>query len=277
MKFNLTVTEEHMTDIAIARCGTEACKPSHHFGPGVRDHYQIHYIHSGKGFYEIGGERFELSEGQIFTIFPNTTVYYKADKDNPWVYTWIGFSGFSAADFISKAGLSVTSPCCDVSKSRDIKWCFEYVRNMAVSSKGREITLIGLLVFFFGVLMDLMAEKNPQTAETRQKEYVRRAVEYITENYYKKITIEDIANEVGKNRSYLGSLFTKICGMSPQDYLIKYRMDKACELLKNHRLQIGEIANSVGYSDQLLFSRMFKKTKGVSPRTYRTNYIKNMT
>lgn len=273
MKFNFKVTEEHMTDIAIARCGTEECKPSHFFGPGVRDHYQIHYIHSGKGHYQVGGRRYDLTAGQVFVIFPDEMMYYEADKDEPWTYTWIGFSGFSAAEFIQKAGLSVTTPYFDVSCSPDIKWCFEYVRSMAVNMRGRETMLIGLLVFFFGCLMDLSAQKEPQTAEKKQLDYVRRAVEYIVANYYQHITVEDIARAVGKNRSYLGSLFTKVCGVSPQDYLIKYRIDKACELLKNHDLQIGEIATSVGYSDQLLFSRMFKKVKGICPRTFRNSAI----
>ncbi|WP_258535754.1 helix-turn-helix transcriptional regulator [Bacillus sp. 03113] len=58
-------------------------------------------------------------------------------------------------------------------------------------------------------------------------------------------------------------------GYSPQEYLLRIRMKKACELLQVHDLSIRQVGISVGYKDQLLFSRMFKKIVGVSPIHYR--------
>ena len=91
----------------------------------------------------------------------------------------------------------------------------------------------------------------------------------INNNYSSNIKISDIAKYVGLNRSYFSNLFTKTLGISPQEYLLSLRIEKACTLLEDLQLTIGEVSIKVGYTDQLTFSKIFKKTKGVSPKLYR--------
>ena len=103
--------------------------------------------------------------------------------------------------------------------------------------------------------------------------YVRMAVEYIQMNYSRKITISEIADHVRLNRSYLGSIFKEYMNTSLQDYLVNFRINRACELMLDNNLSIGDISRSVGYDDQLLFSKMFKKIKGLPPKEYRKNIL----
>lgn len=72
------------------------------------------------------------------------------------------------------------------------------------------------------------------------------------------ITINEVANHVNLSRSYLYKMFIKNLKVSPQKYLINLRMYKATLLLKNTKFPIGEVANKVGYSDSLLFSKTFQ-------------------
>jgi YesN/AraC family two-component response regulator len=69
----------------------------------------------------------------------------------------------------------------------------------------------------------------------------------------------------------MGAIFKEYFNTSPQNYLINFRINKACNLMKNPNLSIGEISRSVGYDDPFLFSKMFKKIKGIPPRIYRKN------
>jgi YesN/AraC family two-component response regulator len=62
--------------------------------------------------------------------------------------------------------------------------------------------------------------------------------------------------------------------MSPQEFLIRYRMDKASEFMLTNSLSISEISRSVGYEDPLAFSKIFKKIKGASPREFREHTLK---
>ena len=84
------------------------------------------------------------------------------------------------------------------------------------------------------------------------------------------ITIENIAESSGLNRSYFGKIFKESVGRSPQEFLISYRMIKAAELLKLTSYSINEIGCAVGYPNQLHFSRAFKNVYGVSPRKWRS-------
>jgi len=80
-----------------------------------------------------------------------------------------------------------------------------------------------------------------------------------------------MVNSVGLNKNYFSTFFRENIGVTPQQYTIKYRINKACELMSNQGLTIGDISRSVGYDDTLGFSKIFKKEKGISPAKYREN------
>src|ERR1035437_8877959 len=98
------------SELCVYHKGTQNCKPRHSFGPAVRDHFLIHYIHSGKGTYHVSGKKYTLNSGQGFLIFPNVTTYYEADDSRPWHYSWIGFHGINALNYLEQSGLSVENP-----------------------------------------------------------------------------------------------------------------------------------------------------------------------
>ena len=101
--------------------------------------------------------------------------------------------------------------------------------------------------------------------------YVELAIEYIKDMYQRGIGISDIADNIGISRAYLNSSFQKELGMSAQTFLIDYKMHKAASLLVSTSLSVKEIANNVGYEDQLVFSKAFKKKFGMSPKNYKTH------
>lgn len=94
-------------------------------------------------------------------------------------------------------------------------------------------------------------------------------MDYIAYHYREKIKINELADYIGVNRSYLTSSFKKAIGCSPQEYLVNLRMEKAREMLRNTDMQINAIAAAVGYQDQLAFSKIFKQHFGASPKAYR--------
>lgn len=107
--------------------------------------------------------------------------------------------------------------------------------------------------------------------------YVENACRFIKYNYSHDIDIPDIAKYVGVSRSYLYKLFMKSLSISPTEYLSRFRINQACTLIRSSSLTLKEISASVGFSDQLYFSRVFKKYKGVPPSEYTNslNQFKN--
>lgn len=98
---------------------------------------------------------------------------------------------------------------------------------------------------------------------------VSKIITYIEGNYAESISLEDLSSYVHLNRSYLSSLFKKETGENIYDYLQRFRLEKAKELLVSQRGSIQQIASQVGISDPAYFSKLFKKHVGQTPMEYR--------
>lgn len=261
-------------DLNMFQCGAEQCKPGHYYGPALREHFLIHYIFDGKGMYQVGENKYYLSSGQGFLICPGIVTYYQADFERPWHYSWVGFHGLQAKNFLERANLTAESPIFTYRKDNFLKDCFMQMLDCKNMKKSSEIRLLGLLYLFLSQLI----EENKQTQFfegeiNKENLYLNRIIEFIENNYSRKIHISEIAGYVGLNRSYMGAIFKEYFNVSPQDYLINFRIKKALNLMENPNLSIGEISRSVGYDDPFLFSKMFKKKKGMPPRLYRRKHI----
>ena len=94
---------------------------------------------------------------------------------------------------------------------------------------------------------------------------------YVMAHYIHPISLEDIAAEVGMNRSAFCSYFKRCKGMTFSQFVTQYRLNTACELLKHSQKQVSEICYMVGFNDVPHFNRLFKKAKHISPKAYRNN------
>ena len=102
MNVSEIVINENYSDISPMQFGYEDCKPSHFYGPAVREYWLLHYVVSGKGVFEREGILHEVRAGQIFVIPPYVETYYQADTKEPWSYVWVGFDSESLASGIFK-------------------------------------------------------------------------------------------------------------------------------------------------------------------------------
>lgn len=269
MARNSLIDRIKSSDLNMVHCGTEVCEPGHYFGPAVRDHFLIHYIHSGKGRFCVGDREYPLNKGQGFLICPDIVTYYQADFEDPWHYSWAGFHGLKAEGLLKSAGLTMDAPILST-KDDYIENCFEQIIKAGSLQRGAEIRLLGLLCLFLSELIEQNgSEALQEQAGSRKEIYVKKAIEYVELNYSRKIRISELAHHLSLDRSYLGSVFKGQLGISLQDFLLNFRMEKACELMNNENLTIGDISRSVGYDDPLLFSKLFRKNRGTSPREYR--------
>ncbi len=100
---------------------------------------------------------------------------------------------------------------------------------------------------------------------------VKRAVSYFHQNYNHTFTRQDLSQAVGASDNYLSQIFRQDLGLSPWEYLNRYRIKKAKELLHNTTDSVTTIALQVGFNDPAYFSRVFRKQSGMSPTAYRAS------
>ncbi|MBO4902251.1 MAG: response regulator [Lachnospiraceae bacterium] len=98
---------------------------------------------------------------------------------------------------------------------------------------------------------------------------VELAKTYILENYQKDISLDDVSREVDISPYYFSKLFKEETGENFIEYVTNIRIEKAKQLLASSRLSMKEICAQVGYADPNYFSRIFKKTVGVTPTEYK--------
>jgi transcriptional regulator GlxA family with amidase domain len=113
------------------------------------------------------------------------------------------------------------------------------------------------------------AKEEPTARGVCHTDYVQKAVAYISANYSRPITVEEIAGYVGLSRSHLFRSFEKVMDKSPKEYLTDFRIRRACNLLQGSDLSITAIANAVGFENSLYFSKVFHRATGMSPKNYR--------
>lgn len=114
------------------------------------------------------------------------------------------------------------------------------------------------------------SEEPPETHENVASSFiVRNALAYIEENYKEKLLLSDVAEKTYVSQWHLSKLLNKETGQNFSEILNGVRIEKAKELLKDPALRIGDIAEEVGFLDIAHFSRVFKKTCGMSANEYR--------
>mgnify|MGYP001716999743 CR=1 FL=1 len=101
-----------------------------------------------------------------------------------------------------------------------------------------------------------LAEGNP---------HVEFMMDYIREHYYSRVSLTDVSEQCGMSCTYLNAKFKSGTGYTFNDFLNRYRMQKAVELLKENKYKVYEIADLVGFSDYKYFIKVFKKYVGCSP------------
>ena len=272
--YKLLFNTEESDDLYVYCCGLSKTEPGHSFGPALKPHFMIHFCLNGKGSFTIGGKKYPLKEGYGFLIVPDELAYYVADDIDPWTYVWIGFGGRRAKEIVSQLGLSLQQPVFKSDKSKEIYALVKDMMEHNTFSVEDSLRRNGLLSLFLSLIASGLSV-TPKSDSGSANDYVNRAQAYVRSNYCNPIKVTDIADYVCINRSYLYTLFEDALGISPQQYLSRYRIAKAVELLQLTRLPIESIAISCGYSDPLVFSKAFRQEKGLSPSAYRKSLPKS--
>lgn len=256
--------------IQLIACGYEHLPEGFYLESHVREEYLIHHAIEGWGFYEVGQEKYEVQPGDIFVTRPNDVIsYYAPDPARRWVVAWFSFTGVHAAEYMEQLGLNGSRRVLRLNGSmvdKKVQECLAYVTEYGKNPS--DILLSGFVLKCLGALQHDLLGEDKETDQ--QAHYANAAIQYIKYNYAKNLRIDEIADYVNIDRSYLYKIFKRYTGMSPQEYLIDHRMGKAKVFLEQGH-GIAETAELVGFGDIYSFSASFKKRYGISPSNYKNS------
>ncbi len=262
-------------ELQLRHIGYENCVPGHSYGPAVRSVYLIHIILKGKGTFMVNQQTFQLGAGDGFLIYPEMQTFYKADEEDPWVYFWVAFLGTRAEDAIRDLGLGRDSLVFHSNRPQVLLDIVGEMFQNREMTRAKQYMSQSLLYRFLSHLLDDVEVKIG--TRTGRNRIVSEAVQYIEECYGDpSIRVAEIAKIVNVERGYLYTLFMKNLGLSPQEYLLKFRLTKATDLLNHTEHPIDKIAAECGYQDPATFSKAFRKMFDIPPGKFRKRIREQM-
>lgn len=108
--------------------------------------------------------------------------------------------------------------------------------------------------------------------KNRNSDCVEQCKDYIARHRTKKFSLNDVAEAIGKNPSYLSRIFSEQTGMTMQDYALNLRLEAAANILQYSNENVGNIAEYLNFPSQSYFGERFKKKYGVTPAEYRKQH-----
>ncbi|MFD0793116.1 helix-turn-helix domain-containing protein [Mucilaginibacter litoreus] len=247
---------------------------SHHLtwnrGRILHDYYVV-FISKGKGVYGSAlTAPAELIEGTCFFLYPGVLHRYKPDPNVGWEEYWVGFNGVYAQQLMQSGFFNADAPFVYLGLNKDVLILFRALIECTQAS------LVGYPQQIAGITMQILGLVNNtamhhELADDPVGRLITKAKFIMQEYLDGPMDMEAVAKEVAMSYSMFRKAFKNLTGVSPNQYHLSLRLERAQYLLTTTILNISEIADQTGFESVFYFSKLFKKKKGISPLLYRKN------
>ncbi|SEL69796.1 AraC-type DNA-binding protein [Paenibacillus sp. cl141a] len=269
-------------DLNILFSGEGTPVPRHKIGPIIHDYCLIHTVLAGQGVFECAGKVHHCRAGDTFVILPGVLFSYEADDRNPWHYNWVALQEKGTNLLLADMGVTPVRPIIRCTEETELNALAEMYRHLRLGFNQsdhpwlEDLQASGWLRLLLHKLAMLNREFLPSNSNDVPdiERGVRQTERWISTQYHQQLSIDQMAKALGYHRAHLSKMFKQHTGLSPMQYLMKVRIEKAKALMRSS-FSIHEIASSVGFNDALYFSKQFRKWTGMTPSEYKYSLEKS--
>lgn len=238
--------------------------------PNGRFDYLFCYVVQGEIDLVIENQHFSVREG-CFILPPNTPHRYTNQVQKmPYEMYWVHFTGSQADEIVKRLGLNGKYNM-SLGKMDEITSSIEtIVREMTFKMPQYESIIESILLYTLAHVSRRNTANSTKKDAAAVDSRMQKAMEYICLYFRDSITVKQLADSSQLSVSRFSALFKQTFGLFPLQYILYYRIKRACELLKNTEYSITQIAELCGFDDPLYFSRVFKKEMNMCPSQYRS-------
>lgn len=220
----------------------------------------ITYVIEGKGIYIINGVPYEVKRGDLLCIPRGSIRKAQCIVDDLMSLYSANFTLYEMNSQLADLPLPLLT---HIGIKSDLVGLFRELSNAWVRKEtGYHTKTRGLLLVIIHRLYELILLKKDSTSTDYR---VKKAINYISENYASEVSVNELANLVGLNKVYFGALFKSEMGILANQYLVQTRINHAEDMLQNGECNVSEAAERCGYKDLSHFRKQFKMIKGYSP------------
>lgn len=237
----------------------------------ILQEYQINYITEGSGVIETADGLFQVVPGSILILRPGIWHRYKPDPTTGWNEHYIGFHGDFCNHLFLEGFFQASKPVLYVGFQESLlNLFFEIVQLVKEEKTGHQQVCAANTILMLSKILSVI--RNQEFAGKSIERKIRKACLYFRENLNSNVNIENLAKELNVGYSYFRQMFRKYTGISPTQYHLSLRIQKAKDLLVSTNLSFKEIANDLGFESYFYFSRIFKDKTGKSPMEFRKEH-----
>ena len=239
----------------------------------VLNNYAAVFVSKGQGEYYTPEDTapIRLEEGNLFFLAPGVAHRY-GPVDGLWTQYWVVFTGQMAQLFEKGGYFDPASPVLNNLRRWDVQSAFEEL--ITLSERKPLDYGIQMSVILYRLLLSVIPGISDAGRSCNVKEELTEEIKSrLQENLLTRRTVKEILSIRGYSYNYLRAVFKEITGYSPIQYQNRLRVEYVCEQLSFSSQSIKEIAYNAGFDDPQYFSRMFRKTTGITPGQYRKSIV----
>lgn len=262
-----------MERVRINSCNSVLCEPTWQWDPPVNRFVDLDlwYVWSGVGTMSIDGTSVPVHRGSLFVLRPGHEYHGKHDRQRRLGVCYVHFDLLDASDRVVRyrdASLplhhaSVREP--DLYE-RLLRRVIElHQSNWSERKVAANRLLESVLLSLPGDTVDGREEEAYRLREARIAEVMR----HIREHPGELFSIHELAERASYAVDHFSRIFQEIAGVSPKEFCIRARIERAQHLLRDSDMTVSDVANALGYADVFFFSRQFKSRTGLTPTQWR--------
>jgi AraC-like DNA-binding protein len=233
--------------------------------------YQINYITEGSGIFETSNGQFPVVPGSMLILRPGMWHRYKPDPNTGWNEHYIGFNGDFCSKLFHEGFFQTGKPVLYVGFQESLlKLFFEIIQLVKDEKTGHQQVAAANTILMLSKILSVV--RNQEFAGKTIERTIRKACLYFRENLNANVNIEQLATDLNVGYSYFRQMFRKYTGISPTQYHLSLRIQKAKDLLISTDQSFKEIAIDLGFESYFYFSRIFKDKTGKSPMEFRKEH-----
>lgn len=269
-----TMCNDKITDSYLVVNCTGCCvllEPFATHNKSGRNDYYLLYMCEGKMNILVNGGMRDIVAGQFIIFLPGNEYKYSNKEDKKVIYYWAHFTGYGTHSLLDSCKLyggniySVGINRLIISEFNNM--FIEFIRRDYCFETAAATQLVSICINLSRNMYNLADGRSKAN-----RDRVQASIKFIHKNFTSNISLRQLAAIEHISISRFRTIFKHCTGFSPKDYIIYLRINKACELIVQTDLSIKEIANMVGYRDQLYFSRIFKARTGITASSYKNTY-----
>lgn len=234
--------------------------------PNWHNNVEILYFTEGQGKVFCGGEKYDVKEHDIFVINSNTLHDILTD-DVIKYYCLIVDNDFCMENGIDCTELDYSYHAGTIESERIYRKIVDEINGEAQFKEAGVRAAVLELMVYLSRNFSVPASKNESSLKSIN-ENIQLAIGYMRTHIDKKITLEEISEEVGLSKFHFSREFKRVTGLTIVSYMNILRCRNAKKMLSKNEYSIHEIASKCGFENDSYFSRTFKKYIGVLPSEY---------